>query len=257
VDTILLKVLKSAWEVGIYSGGYNIIQRLNFVLPTLLARPLYPTFSWFAINDMDGLKVLLVKSLKLVLIIAALFSVLIFFTADWVIFLILGPKFEKSVVVLQLLAPLFYFSFPNILFWFIGLALKLHSFMAKAAFSAVIVNGLLDIILIPIYGYIGPCIATISAELLFCAVALLKIGTQLNISKLRLVRVLCMPLIAGTVMSIIPMFLKELNLIITLLISAIGYSVCLVITRAFTMDDIRGMKHLLVKKEEMEAKAYG
>lgn len=251
MDTILLKVFTSAFAVGIYTSGYNIVQKLNFI-PAIIAKPLYPILAWFAVNDRDGMKPLFLNTIKLVSAIAIPLSVIIFFSSEWLIALVFGPDFEKAVIVVQLLSPLFYFSFPNILFWFTGLALKLQRFMAIIAVISIAISAILDVILIPRYGYIGPCIASLSAEIFFCMAIMYRIRTELGISAVRIGYTLFKPLIAGAVMIAIVVFTEQFNLVIRLGLSLIGFGICMLAVRAITPGDLGQIRRLLVKRNQME-----
>jgi O-antigen/teichoic acid export membrane protein len=157
IDVLLLKKLSSLDEVGYYSLGVSIAEKL-WQLPlaigvVLMSRTANST-DHKAINDMTA------RLVRVSLIAGLVASILMFILSPWVVPAIWGPKFHESISTVQ-------FILPGILF--ISVYRVLNSRLAgigKPQISiyvftpALFLNILLNLWWIPLYGAFGAVLAT-------------------------------------------------------------------------------------------------
>lgn len=163
VDIILMDKLSSSFQLGIYSKGVSITNLL-WEIPMLLSTIVFARSA----NAKNGLQFSYktAQLLRLSLIAVGLASIILFFLAKYIIIIMYGEEFIKSTKVLQYLMPgvllLTVFKVLNG-----DLAGKGKPWIAmKAMLPSVLLNIILNIFLIPIYGANGSAISsTISYSL--------------------------------------------------------------------------------------------
>lgn len=176
VDIFMLRKLAGEKATGIYGAPYGLILRLNMV-PFFVAKPLYPVFSWFAANDRAKLGELYSRSTVILAGLSLLIVTLLVSHAEYLIALLFGDQFSASISPLRILSATLLFNFPNALFWFIYLSVKDNPFLFYSLGITLLVNLVLDVALIPIYGVMGACYATLIAEAAFFIFAVARFRT--------------------------------------------------------------------------------
>jgi len=164
IDTLILSIFRNPSEIGIYSLAYKIIENL-LVLWGFYMATVYPLLSKFLGEKKDHqAKVLWQKSLVL-----AVFSGIFVLFAGWIlaplaIRILGGVEFKESILALRILLlglPLF---FLNNLFY--------HTFLAKekivpillAISTSLVFNLILNLTLIPRWGYLAAAFNTVITE---------------------------------------------------------------------------------------------
>ncbi len=165
IGTILLAHIKGQEQAAIFSAAYMIALALLFI-PTVYINAIYPVLSRF-FNAKDGkLKVLYEKSFKYLLAIGVPISVLLFIFADEIITLLYGSKYQESVIVLKIIALYLFIKFVNFL---LGIVLSSTDEQKKRMYSqagTALANVLLNLLLIPTWGFVGAAYATLITEII-------------------------------------------------------------------------------------------
>ncbi len=163
-DTLILSVLKSMNEVGIYGAAYKIIEVLGTV-PFMFAGIILPilTMAWTA-GKKDEYAQVLQRSLDLMIILALPLMVGTQFVAEKVVVLVAGPEFSESALALKILV----LAAGSL---FIG-CIPAHAVIAidrqKKIISAYIFTAVTSVIgylvFIPPYSYVGAAWMTVYSE---------------------------------------------------------------------------------------------
>lgn len=161
IDELLLGLLGSLVSVGVFHGPYQVFLGLS-LLPQQIMRAAYPTLSQ-GIGEAFTLR----RQRALVGVSMAAGTAVflgLHLTAEPLTLALLGPGYEASAPVLGLLsfaAPLLYLE---IFLRFNFAAEGRQSLDARCVAWGLGVNILLDVILIPWYGFWGAAIATVAAQ---------------------------------------------------------------------------------------------
>ncbi len=164
-DTIMIGWLRSAEEVGFYSAALRPVQLL-YVLPTLFAASLFPTFTKLAKNNNTAFRQLLETALAGALLIAmpiALGGVII---GDQFIDFLFGSEYQNAILPFQILVLSAIIVFPSAI---ISNAIFSYNEQRKfVAFSGLGASGniLFNFLLIPYFGITGCAISTIFTQLI-------------------------------------------------------------------------------------------
>jgi len=164
IDTILLSFFTTSSDVGIYGAAYKIIETLVF-FPAMVIGLIFPLFSRYIFTD----KKIFIKIsnivLKLFILIIVPLVIITFFLAPHIIAIVNGPEFSDSVIVLQILIFALASIFFGHLFTNILIAGSQQKKLMIALIITAIINIVANIILIPLYSYIGAAIVSVITEL--------------------------------------------------------------------------------------------
>lgn len=170
-DTIILSVLKSEQEVGIYSLPYKILETL-IVFPGMFIGLIMPLLSKTAFTDWAKFREILQRSFDALLLISLLVIVSTSFFAENIIDLIRGHQdFADSPALLQILILSAGTVFLGTLFGYAVVAVNKQKAMVKGYLLGAILGLILYLALIPRYSYWGAAWGTLATELIVATYA--------------------------------------------------------------------------------------
>ncbi|MEX0878067.1 MAG: flippase [Candidatus Spechtbacterales bacterium] len=164
-DTILLSIMKTQEDVGIYSAAYKVLETLIF-FPAAFMGLMLPVLSRYAKNNKEKLSLVMSQLLKLITVGA--FPVVVggALTATTVVYFIGGADFLASALPLQILFLATGVIFFGTLFGNTVIALGLQRKAMWAYFAGFVFNFAANIVVIPQYSYIGTAWTTVFTEIL-------------------------------------------------------------------------------------------
>lgn len=172
LDTIILSVLQSNSDVGIYNVAYKIMENLIF-FPAMLAGLILPLLSRTLTTNRVLFEDIVDKTFKVFLLIVFPLVVGVWVLAPEIIAIVSGEGFEESVRVLRILVFALGFIFFGHYFTMLLVVGSAQKKLMKALLIAAVVNIGLNLFLIPKYSYIAAAYVSLLTE---CLVVLL-IGT--------------------------------------------------------------------------------
>jgi O-antigen/teichoic acid export membrane protein len=241
IDTILIKLMRSRAEVGIYHGPYRIILTL-VLIPQSITEALFPMISRLAAESKDSLSRALEKSFKFMLVMIIPLMMIMISFSNIIIRLVLGENFIQAVPVLQVFSIVWGIMFFNELFTKFLNASNKQVLAAKAMAICLAVNVILDVILIYLFGYFGAVIATLLAETSLSIAAYLFISKTMGTISWK--KVLPKPLLAALPMAVAVSFLYRIS---PFLATPVGLGVFLLglfVLKAFEPDEIEMFKEV-------------
>jgi O-antigen/teichoic acid export membrane protein len=102
IDTIILSVMKSSADVGIYNAAYKVIENISF-FPGMIIGLIFPIMSQHIFSDREKFKDISDKTFKIFVILVVPLIIGTMFLAEGVINLIGGIGFSESANVLRIL----------------------------------------------------------------------------------------------------------------------------------------------------------
>jgi O-antigen/teichoic acid export membrane protein len=187
-DILILTLLTSLRTVGLFSGPYRITTNLRLI-PQNLSLPLYPLYARLATSESDAQRFQSAcdLSMKVFLLAAFPFAAAFLISSDTVITTLLGSRYQSAAPAMQLLGlafiPLFVAS-PLVL---LLTALRQERFLFTSSAWCLAIRLVLDLCLIPMVGFAGPCIALLlseSAVVMWWIVRLGRMGFALPVGAL-------------------------------------------------------------------------
>ncbi|MDO8529432.1 MAG: flippase [bacterium] len=238
MDTILLSIMKSSSDVGIYNAAYKVLENITF-FPAMMIGLILPLTSRYIFTDKEKFNQISNKIFKIFLILVIPVVIGALFLSNGIIRLIGGGGFAESANVLRILVFALAFIFFGNFFNNILLSGNLQKkMMIVLAFCAVF-NISLNFLLIPKYSYFGSAYISVATEMLvvffgfYLSRKYLKYTPRIkNIGSL---------FVSGLAMSIFLFFLSGTNFFILALGSVAIYLIFLYLTKAINQDEIRSI----------------
>lgn len=235
VDSVMLSILRNDVEVGWYNAAYRITEGL-IVVPTIVYYVLYPRLSALHGIAKDSVVELSQRACKYIIALSLPITFIGILTAKPFILMVYGKEYINAVDAWKMLLLGVTFMF----LWSIFVVLLNSTNRPQIPFYGVItgsiINIILNVFLIPRYGYIGASVSTVLAEIVlfsFLSVSLLRCGY-----KLHLIKNAVKPIIASVLsVGIILLFVK-LNSILSIFIGVSTYSVALIFLRFFDAQEM-------------------
>ncbi len=239
-DTLILSLLKSQSEVGIYGATYKIIDVLT-TLPFMFAGLVLPilTVSW-ANRDSERFNKILQRSLDAMILSAIPLIVGAQIVAKPLMVLIAGENFSPAGSVLKILILAIGFIFLGCLFAHAVIALDKQKKMIGAYIFTAITSLVGYAVFIPAYSYYGAAWVTVYSELV---IAIFSLQAVLKYSLFKPdLKMLYKSAAAALIMALAAYFLVgKINLIMAILLSGLIYLICLYLFKGLKREDLKNL----------------
>lgn len=162
VDQVMIKEMLDGYQVGIYSAALRLSEVFYFI-PVMISASLFPAIIESKKQGTDIYKQRLQRFYTFMVWLAVAIALTMTILADWLILTFFGEAYQDASVVLKihLWALPFTFLFVASAPWFINENFGNLAFYR--AFSASIINIILNFMLIPKYEIMGAAFATVIA----------------------------------------------------------------------------------------------
>jgi O-antigen/teichoic acid export membrane protein len=161
LDIVLLQLFKNFQMVGWYSAANKYIDAVAWV-PQSAMGVVFPALSLLGASDRRRLAFAYEKSFKMLALLGLPLAVGLGVMAGPIVHFTRG--FEQSIPALQILAPSVVLLFVNNAFIYTLTAINRQLDFTRLALFTLAVNLLLNLILIPPYGYLGAAAASTATE---------------------------------------------------------------------------------------------
>src|SRR5438477_6730400 len=239
LDILVLTWMTNLTTVGLFSGPYRISMALR-VIPQTLSLPLFPLYSRTAHFSPQRFTEAYQWSVKFFALIS--FPMAAFFAA-WskpILQLALGTRYLAAIPAMQLLGIGLVPFFLSVLFQYLFAALDQQKrFLASTCVGSGL-RLLLLLILIPIFGFVGPAIAFVCSETLVVAIWMIQLA-RLGFDA-RPLDILWRPLVAAVAMALVLVLGRSMPIpwqIGTAILALTVYVAVLFALRTFSIEEIR------------------
>lgn len=240
-DILVLSVMKTQSDVGIYGAAYKVIDILT-TIPFMFAGVVMPimTASWVSSN-LGYFKRVVQKSFDLMVVLAVPLIVGAQFLAGPIMNLVAGDRFIAAGPVLKILMVATGLVFLSCLLSHIMVAIGRQKEIIGAYFFTAITSVVAYIVFIPSYSYFGAAVVTVYSEL---AITVFMFWYLWKYAKfLPQMSIFAKSLAASLVMGLALLVFKGLSgtilgLLFSLFISALVYFVALYMFRGLDRNDI-------------------
>jgi len=238
-DTIILSLLSTERELGLYSVAHKFVFALEFI-PLAFVATSFPALSTFFRENKDMMMHVFNKSSFYLMLIALPIVFGGYVIAEPLTHALYGKEFASSATSLSILLLGILFLFLNYPFGsFLGAIQRQKTNMYLMG-VAVLTSLLLNIYLIPIYGGAGAAIAFfISSFILFVSYFIaIKIILKISLKKyiMQLANITIISFIMGVVVDLV---LESVHFLLATGIGAIVYIVLIFGTKVLSVQDIR------------------
>lgn len=238
IDTILLSVLKTNTEVGIYNAAYKVIENVSF-FPAMIIGLMFPMFSRHIFSDKKRFSHLADETLKVFFILVVPIVVGTLFLSEGIIHLIGGAAFAQASNTLRILIFALAFIFFGGFFNNILVASNHQKKMLGTLIGCAAFNVIANMIFIPYFSYTAAAFISTATEFLVALAGLILTVKHVGYvpSLKNSFRILLSGLIMGTFLYIF----RKLGFFILAPASAMVYVFSLWITKAITVKELSGI----------------
>lgn len=238
IDSILLSKLVGVVAVGWYSIAYKITFAFQFI-PLALVASIYPRFSEYFSNDKGRLSILLERSTKYLLIIVLPIVVGISILAKDIVLSIYSTDYLNSILPLKILLISLIFSFISFPLGAFLNACNKQSTQTAIVFVVMVLNILLNLLLIPIFGVVGASVSALTGNILLTIFGYYFVSKISIVSYRSLLFTVSQLLLSVIVMGLTVWFVNsKFHYIIAIVAGAIVYPFMLFITKSITKSQI-------------------
>jgi O-antigen/teichoic acid export membrane protein len=163
VDTVLLALIRSPEEVGIYGAAYKFLE-LSLLVVTAIGWSVVPPLARLLAEDRERAKRLVQRAFDVLVAAAALIVTAMLFSAEELISLTAGSAYEESATALRLLAPFVLLSFAAGLFWAVLIVVGRDRLLLGVSSTMLVLNIALNSTFIPAYGYKAAAVISVVCE---------------------------------------------------------------------------------------------
>jgi len=235
LDTILLSVLKTNAEVGIYNAAYKVIENLTF-FPAMIVGLMLPLMSRHIFSDKKEFERISNETFKVFIILIVPLAIGALFLSNQIISLIGGSGFAESAGVLRILIFALVFIFFGNFFNNILIAASQQKKLMYALSICAIFNITLNFLLIPRFSYTGAAATSVATEML--VVILTMLLTAKYVKYVPKTKHVLKILVSGAGMAIFLFLFKEHNFFLLVIGGAIIYSLLLWLTKTITPQEL-------------------
>lgn len=243
--TVHLRSSQGIGQVGIYGGGLRIYN-LTVILSAAIANSVFPMLSRKALGDQSAMMTTLETNLKVLVSIAGVSAIALFWGAETFIPLLVGKELTEVTLVTKLLAPAIVFAFGGTLFSIVLESVN-RQYLNTIAWAIVLALNLgLNIILAPQLGYVGSTLAFLSTEIIFTLLTFAFVWKK--VGRFAIYTPVVKPLATTLVCWILGWLLWQKLELVTLLGIIPLYVLMLWRLNVFTKEEIDSLKHPFVKR---------
>lgn len=222
LDTVILGFMKNNYEVGLYSAAIKVLTALKAFSAAITAVVL-PKLALFASekDQHESFTELIKYAFDLNMLFIIPCSIALLTLSGPVLLFLSGPKFLPAIPASQLLAINLLFAITNgILCFQVLLSFNEEKYAAFATTIGAIANLVLNLLIIPHYGFVGAAFTTVLSEALVFIIFLLRVKNYLSITILfkGLLKIFIASIIAIVPVSWILLMLMSSHQIIVLLL---------------------------------------
>jgi O-antigen/teichoic acid export membrane protein len=238
MDTIMLSVMKTSADVGIYNAAYKVLENLTF-FPAMVIGLILPIMANTIFSDKRRFEEISNKTFKFFVLAVVPLIIGTLFLADGIISLIGGGQFAASADILRVLvfgiASIFFGNFfSNIL-----IAGNLQKKLMLVYAGAAIFNVSANLIFIPKFSYTAAAYVSVLTEFFVAVVCFTVVAKKIKyypkVEKKTGI------ILSGMIMAVFLFIFQNINFIIVALGSAVVYFVCLWIFRAVKTEELTSL----------------
>jgi O-antigen/teichoic acid export membrane protein len=180
LDTMILSVMRTSAEVGIYALAYKILDNILMVWALFMAS-IFPLLSkYHGSADIKTYRALLKKTLGVVVISSVVIITFGNIFSPLIMRVLGGSKFFSSMEPFKILLMSVPFLFLNNVFYNVLLSFGKTKYLIQPLVISLIINVVFNLYAIPRYGYMGASYVTVATELVTCVAYLVILLTKLK-----------------------------------------------------------------------------
>lgn len=165
IDTIMISIIRGDAEVGWYNAAFKLYEGLA-VFPMVICVVFRPRIAKLYHQNRAHFEKLFLIGIKYILIISLFLSVTGFLASKLAINILFGEQYDPSITALKILLIGIVFVFVLVYFQMMLIAMDRQKVVLFVGIAGLVVNIVLNLVLIPKFGFTGAASATVIGEFL-------------------------------------------------------------------------------------------
>jgi O-antigen/teichoic acid export membrane protein len=250
IDTVMLSIIipNSTEIIGWYSAAYMLVIPLSFV-PSVFFSSVFPAMSNFYKQSNESLKFTFQRSIRYMVILGVPIAAGITILANKIILLIYGSAYTPAITALQILIWSVPLIFVDSAYAYLLSSINRQITVTKIMGIVAFVNVVLNIILIPIFSYIGASMVMVVSDMITLMLFVLVLKNTSYKIPLASIKDILKVFLASAIMVFFILILRELNIFLIILFSSLVYVVAFLSFKGLDKDDIKIIKRIFSQKE--------
>jgi O-antigen/teichoic acid export membrane protein len=170
VDGVILALVRPAEEVGFYGAAYKFIELADLIVAAI-SLSVFPTLTHYVATANPRFRPLVQRTFDVLLAVATAVSLVFLIFPEELVLLTSGAEFEPGADALRLLAPYPMLFFVNALLWRVMIAAGHDRALLALAASVLTLNVVLNLALLPAYGFRAASINVVVTEAFSIAIS--------------------------------------------------------------------------------------
>lgn len=233
IDIVMLSYLSGDYATGLYKSAYNIINIFTTFFVVYQA-VVFPVMSKFFAESKDLLKVSYEVSVKYLLLIIIPLSIGVYYYALPLVDLIYNNQYSLASTPVQILIWTVVFLFVNGAASTLLNSVSKERIVTKVYIIAALFNIVLNMVMIPIWGYEGAALTTVLSEILICILTTYYIFKTDYHPGRNLLKNIIKLVICGAVLMVV-LYYINVSMWLAIPISLVIYIIMILLTK--TLDD--------------------
>jgi len=252
-DTVLLNITRSDIETGYYNAAYNLVFSV-VMISNVLNTALYPSLVARTSEKPQNLTSIYQRVWRYLLIISLPIAIGGWILHSEIINLLYGAEYAASAEALKILIWVIPLMFSSEFLGYVVVIRNQEKRVARAVIVSTIINVVLNLLLVPRYGYIAASYMTVATEAVLVFQHLFSLKDMVR--QTDFVWVLLRPLAAALLMGGVVYALKDhFQLFITIAIGFITFVLFALLFKVIGMEEIKFLRslhlsRLLIKRNE-------
>lgn len=160
VDQVIIKYMLDVTQVGVYDAAVRVAELWSF-LPSIIITALVPSIVSSTTEGGITFKKRMRQGIALLTVIPSTIAALVGFFAPLIVHVLYGKGYEGSVSILQIYVWSGVFTSLGLFFYQYLIAMNLRFILIFSSFVPMVLNIILNIVWIPLYGINGAAYATL------------------------------------------------------------------------------------------------
>ncbi|MEW6407228.1 MAG: flippase [Patescibacteria group bacterium] len=244
-DTVILSIFKDSHDVGLYSAVYRLVVAI-FIFSQIILQTCMPVIYRIAMSEREKLKRIYRVLVKYLGTFGLAASCGLFFLAKPIVLLAYGKKYEGAIIILQILAWFIFLKFLSSVFSTYLLSTSKQNRRAAIQGVAAFLNLVLNLILIPKFGFIAAAATTLFSEFFLAAVYYIITTRDFKEKMIFLFLPVLKSFLPAAVLALFLYFTKDyFNVIVTAILGAVIFGLSLWVFRFFGEYDKKLIKQII------------
>ena len=164
VTQIILEQYGGFEQVGVYSASYKLVEAFTNI-PSILMIVLFPAFAKLGVENISEFKIQFKKILLLMVSLGFIACVLCWFGGQ-TFYKFIGKDYNQSYLIVRYMTIALFAIYPNYLLTQSLIALDQNLKYASVVFTALVMNVIIALLAVPVYGAIGSALSVGICEVL-------------------------------------------------------------------------------------------